>query len=297
MAVIYIDVLFVVNLIVNYLLLRISCIFSGLKPNKLRIFLGGIAGACYAVLIFFPDFSVIHTTIYKFLVSMLIIAISSPFYSARSYIKTVFIFYAVSFTFGGCVLGVFYFSNIGTQLGAIYSNGVLYFNLPWTILAVSGVVFYGSVKLFYIVSKSGLRKGHFKKKIILYYKNRTTEITALLDTGNSLIDPITMSPVIVAEYKFLKRLFEKEMLNDLDRISTDNFDWIIPSLAQKGLATRLIPFSSVGKDNGLLLGFIPDKVEIHDDCGVKNMGNCVVAIYDSPLSKDNSFGALVNPYI
>ncbi|MDO4735530.1 MAG: hypothetical protein Q4B21_00710, partial [Bacteroidia bacterium] len=49
---------------------------------------------------------------------------------------------------GGCVLGVFYFSNVGAELGAVYSNGILYFNLPWTILAVSGFVFYVSAKAF-----------------------------------------------------------------------------------------------------------------------------------------------------
>lgn len=297
MAVIYIDVLFVVNLIVNHLLIRISCIFAGLKPNKWRIVLGAFIGACYAVLVFFPDFSIIHTTIYKFLISMLIVAVSSPFYSIRSYAKTVLIFYAVSFAFGGCVLGVFYFSNVGAELGAVYSNGILYFNLPWTILAFSGFVFYISVKLFAFISKKGLQKGYLKKRLILYFRNKTAEVTALLDTGNSLVDPVTLYPVIVVEYKLLKGLFEEELISELDRIGNEKIEWIMSSLAQKGLSSRLIPFSSIGKENGMLLGFIPDKAEIYDDYGKKVLGNCVVAIYEKQLSKDKSFGALLNPYL
>lgn len=297
MAVIYIDVLFTVNLIVNYLLISISCFFSGLKPNKFRILLGGLIGACYAVLVFFPDFSLIHTTINKFLVSMLIVAASSPFYSIRSYIKAVLIFYAVSFAFGGCVLGVFYFSNVGAELGAVYSNGILYFNLPWTILAVSGFIFYISAKFVSLISKKGLQRGHLKKKLILYFRDKTAEVTALLDTGNSLVDPVTLSPVIVVEYKLLKSLFNEDLLRDLDRIGTEKIEWIIGALSQKGLPARLIPFSSLGKENGMLLGFVPDKAEIYDDFGVRILGDCVVAIYEKQLAKDKSFGALLNPYL
>ena len=135
MPTVYIDVLFVVNLIINYVLLLASGVLSKVKRKRLRILFGAFIGALYAVLIFFPDFSVIYTTISKMLISMVIVGIAFPFYSLRSYIKTLLIFYMVSFGFGGCVLGVFYFSSIGANLGAIYSNGIFYFNLPWTVLA------------------------------------------------------------------------------------------------------------------------------------------------------------------
>ncbi len=297
MPVIYIDVLFAVNFLVNYLLLRVCCIFSGLKVYKYRIISGSIIGACYAVLVFFPDFTLIHSTVYKLLISMLIIAASSPFFSVRSYLKTLLIFYAVSFAFGGCVLGIFYFSNVGARLGAVYSNGILYFNLPWTILALSGAVFYTSVKLFTIITKRNIQGKNLKKKILLYFKENFVEVTALMDTGNSLVDPISLSPVIIVEYKLLKNLFSKDVREDLDRIGNENIEWIMKDVTHKGLPVRLIPFASLGKENGLLLGFVPDKIEIYDNCGVRIIDKCVVGIYERQLSKDKSFGALLNPYL
>lgn len=297
MPVIYIDVLFAVNFLVNYLLLRVCCIFSGLKVYKYRIISGSIIGACYAVLVFFPDFTLIHSTVYKLLISMLIIAVSSPFFSVRSYLKTLLVFYAVSFAFGGCVLGIFYFSNVGTRLGAVYSNGILYFNLPWTILALSGVVFYTSVKLFTIITKRNMQGKNLKKKILLYFKDNFIEVTALMDTGNSLVDPVSLSPVIIAEYKLIKNLFSKDIRDDLDRIGIDNIEWIMNDVTHKGLPVRLIPFASLGKENGLLLGFVPDKIEIYDNCGIRIIDKCVVGIYEKQLSKDKSFGALLNPYL
>lgn len=297
MPVVYIDVLFAVNFIVNYLLLRVCCIFSGVKVYKLRIISGSIIGACYAVLVFFPDFSLTHSTLYKLLISMLIIAVSSPFYSLRSYIKTLLIFYAVSFAFGGCVLGIFYFSSVGARLGAVYSNGILYFNLPWTILALSGVLFYTSVKLFTIISKRSMQGKNLKKKMLLYFKDNVVEVTALMDTGNSLIDPVDLSPVIIVEYKLLKNLFSNDIRDDLDRIGNENIEWIMNDVTHKGLPVRLIPFTSLGKENGLMLGFVPDRVEISDNCGIRILDKCVVGIYEKQLSKDKSFGALLNPYL
>ena len=297
MPIVYIDVLFVVNLIINYILLRASCVFSGLKLNSYRIALGAFVGACYAVLIFFPNFSVIYSTICKMLISMLIIAVSFPFYSIRSYIKTLLIFYVVSFGFGGCVLGIFYFSDIGARLGAVYSNGVLYFNLPWTILAISGALFYIAVKLFGFFSGKAFRGNNLKRKLYLSFGENTAEITALMDTGNSLVDPISLAPVIIAEYRLLKNLFNEDVKQTLDRMGIDNITWIMSDAAEKGLPVRLIPFSSLGKDNGMLIGFVPDRAEIHDDCGVKLLDNCVIGLYDRPLSKDRSYGALLNPYL
>ena len=297
MPIIYIDVLFAVNLLINYILLRACSVFTTVKYKKLRVFIGALIGALYALLIFFPDFSVLYTTMSKMLISMLIVAAAFPFYTLRSYIKTLLVFYMVSFGFGGCVLAVFYFSDIGARLGAVYSNGIFYFNLPWSILALSGAMFYLAVKIFGLFSGKFFTNKSLCKKLWIFYGDKCTEITALLDTGNSLIDPITLSPVIIAEYKVISPLFSDDINNELKRIGNENITWIMNDVVQKGLLARLIPFSSLGKENGMLIGFVPDKVEIRDDCGIRVLDRCVVGIYDRPLSKDCSYGALLNPYV
>ena len=226
MPVIYIDVLFFVNLIINYILLRACCAFIQLKLKSIRVMLGAFIGACYAVLVFFPDFSVLYSTVCKLLVSMLIVAVSFPFFSLKNYIKALLVFYMISFGFGGCVLGVFYFSDIGARLGAVYSNGIFYFNLPWSVLALSGGLFYLCVKIFGFLSKRHSCSSSLKKKIYISYGENTAEITALLDTGNSLIDPVSLSPVIVAEYKSVKNLFKQEVRDRLDKMGKENIVWV-----------------------------------------------------------------------
>lgn len=297
MPVVYIDVLFVVNLIINYLLLLASSVFTGIKINKFRVLAGSLVGAVYAVFMFFPNFSYIYSTFFKMLISMLIVAISFSFYTIRSYLKTLIVFYIVSFGFGGCVLGVFYFSDVGARLGAVYSNGILYFNLPWTILLISWGLFFISIKLFGFFSQKTYKSHCLKRKIILHLDSKSAEITALLDTGNSLVDPVTLTPVIIVEYKLIKELFCEEIKATLNQLNSDNLNWILDDVTQKGLPIRLIPFSSIGKENGMLLGFVPDNVEILDSYGVKSINKCVVALYDKPISSDRSYGALLNPYL
>lgn len=297
MPVVYIDVLFAVNFIINFVLLKTCCVFTGLKHSKLRMLAGAMVGAVYAVLVFFPSFSPLYSTLSKLLVSMLILASSFTFYSFAGFFKTLLIFYMVSFGFGGCVLGVFCFSDIGARLGAVYSNGILYFNLPWTVLAVSGLLFYIATQIFSYISRKHFSAKGLRKKLYLTYNNKTAEITALLDTGNSLMDPISMSPVIIAEYKSIRNLFTTEIRQSLERLNSTNVTAIISELGEKGLGVRLIPFSSLGNENGMLIAFVPDKAELRDECGIRTLGKCVIAIYEKNLTSDRSYGALLNPYL
>ncbi len=297
MPTVYIDVLFVVNLLINYVLIHASGTLSKVKCRKLRMLFGAFIGACYAVLVFFPNFSVIYTTISKLLISMVIVAAAFPFFSLRSYIKTLLIFYMVSFGFGGCVLAVFYFSNIGANLGAVYSNGIFYFNLPWTVLALSSALFYFSLRLCAFLSDRFNHGSNLRKHLHLYLGDKSADVVALLDTGNALIDPVTLSPVIITEYRCIKNLFSDEIKGSLDRMHNENLPWIMADVSQMGLRTRLIPFNSLGKENGMLLGFVPDKAEIRDDCGVRVLEKCVIGLYFNQLSKDKSYEALFNPYL
>lgn len=297
MPVVYIDVLFAVNLIINYIILHSCSVFVDLKQNKLRISFGAVIGASYAVLVFFPDFNILYSALSKFLVSMVIVASAYPFYTVKNYIKALLVFYLISIGFGGCVLSVFYFSDIGAKLGAVYSNGIFYFNLPWTVLLVSGIIFYLATKIFKSVSTKIYTTQSLKKKLFISHNNNTAEITALLDTGNSLVDPISLSPVIIVEYRFIKNLFPEEIRYGLERIDSGDIEFVMNEVSAKGFPLRIIPFSSLGKENGILFGFIPDRVEIRDECGLKVLGKCVIGIYYKSLSKDRSYGALLNPYL
>ena len=56
---------------------------------------------------------------------------------------------------------------------------------------------------------------------------------------------------------------------------------------------RLIPFKSLGEENGMLVGFKVDKIEIKEEDGLKIIRNAIVGIYEKKLSKKNQYSALI----
>jgi len=58
---------------------------------------------------------------------------------------------------------------------------------------------------------------------------------------------------------------------------------------------RLIPFSSLGKENGMLVGFRPDFIEIDNDNEKKDIKDVVIGIYTRSLSKNEKYRALLSP--
>ena len=91
----------------------------------------------------------------------------------------------------------------------------------------------------------------------------------MIDTGNLLKDPITGTPVIVVEKQSLKEIIEEEILNQIEGILEGKY--IDTKYTENYISKfRLIPFSSLGKQNGMLIGFKPDEVKIKfDDTEIK----------------------------
>ena len=57
---------------------------------------------------------------------------------------------------------------------------------------------------------------------------------------------------------------------------------------------RVIPFSSIGKKNGMLLGFKENKIEIQQQDIKREIKNVIVGIYENSFSKKNQYFGLVS---
>jgi hypothetical protein len=55
---------------------------------------------------------------------------------------------------------------------------------------------------------------------------------------------------------------------------------------------KLIPFSSLGNDNGLLIGFKPDYIKVYgeEEC---TRDDVLIGIYDGKLSRNNLYTSLI----
>ncbi len=114
----------------------------------------------------------------------------------------------------------------------------------------------------------------------------------MIDTGNLLKDPITNSPVIIIEKNKLSNILPKEILENSEKIINGKYEFSDENLKYES-KFRVLPFSSLGKQNGMLLGFKVDKIEaeINDEEIIRE--DAIVGIYDKKLSSRNQYEGLI----
>ena len=116
----------------------------------------------------------------------------------------------------------------------------------------------------------------------------------MIDSGNILKEPITGTPVIVVESTLLEEALPREILNNLEKIIGGDLEGIKEETKKEYLTRlKLIPYSSLGKQNGMLVGIKPEYIEIENEEQIKKIENVIIGIYNKSLTKKGEYRALV----
>lgn len=285
------------NLIINYIILYATKRFTRTETSNIRLILASLIGALYAFVVFFPSLQFLAKFLVKIAVSILMIIVGFNPAKLYYFIKQIATFYIVTFVFGGAALAFFYFFDIEAFVG----GGIFYIQgLPSLIKLLILAIFLSLILLKFTWGyiQNIISKEKVFIPITIHLKDKKADIMALMDTGNSLKDPISETPVIVAEFLAIKELLPHNIQNIFLEYKENNLE-IISSIMSKTtdeIRFRVIPFKSIGLENGLLLGFKPDKVSLKDE-NHTTISNIVVGIYNNTLSPDNKYMALLHPEI
>lgn len=296
---IYLDIVVLENIVINYLILLVTAKFSKNKADSLRLLLGAILGTAYLVLmILLPEMKVYTTVISKLLLSIAMVALAFNFMRLTVFLKTLAMFYAATFLFAGAGFALMFFNR---EWG-IMRNGVLmtsppFLNTKWSELLLAFAVAFIILRVVWSAIQNKFLREKMMVRLIISFDKKAIELYALVDTGNSLHDPLTNMPVVVVEFTAIKDLlpedikciFEKDLDDDLNRITT------AISCSAWFSRFRLIPFTSLGKENGMLIGFRPDFIEIGNEEEKRGVQDVIVGIYNRALSKNEQYKALLNP--
>ncbi|MDF2685301.1 MAG: sigma-E processing peptidase SpoIIGA, partial [Clostridia bacterium] len=126
--VIYIDILFFVNTVINGMIIYITSRLLGIKPSPAR-FAGATAIASfYGLMVCFPAFTFTLNIVFKGLAALLISLTAFKFKTIKGYLKNVCIFLFVSYTYIGLLTSFQYFPLLSNIL--YIKNGEIYYNLP-----------------------------------------------------------------------------------------------------------------------------------------------------------------------
>jgi len=213
----------------------------------------------------------------------------------RDFLKITGFFYLISFMVGGGAFALFYFFDLKETI----NNSFLFINhisIPWWILLVSSILLFLFFKYLWPLIYHILEKANLIVPLKIEFGDKTLETNALIDTGNELHDPISDYPVVIIEFNEIKSLFNPTIQKLLSESDEENLSSVAEYISNTVWAARLrlIPFESIGRKKGLMLGFKPDSITFSFNNKVINVKNAVLAIYHRNLSPDGSYRALLN---
>ena len=212
--VIYIDVLLVVNLYINYFLVRGTSIMLRRKVSPLRVILASAVGAVGSLLILVPDLNPILCVLIKIALGIGITFAAFGRQNKIDFIISSLSFLVVSFIFGGAMTALW---NIAAPAGIFVRNGTAYFDIPIIAAALFTAALYGGFRVFRTIIDRRKPQSHAVVRI----RNGAAEVTldGLADTGNSLRDSFTGKPVVITSIGKVAEISPPQVTNYLNGCS------------------------------------------------------------------------------
>ena len=261
---VYIDSLFLLNTVMDYLLLRMLGKIMRCTATHLNYLKGAIFGAlmnCVLLMcswIPYPFRAFIGVSVVT--TGMVVIGLKKK--GIRILIKCVCIYIILTVIMGG------FLEWLSLRLTAFSGKKItLYY------IVVAAVVFMEVAELIWnIYLKERKRENHLYP-VTMQIENDLIDTLALLDTGNSLMEPIFKKPVSIVE------------------------KGIIPATADFYLKEHYvaIPYHSVGKMNGMLAGCRITKIIIHKEDEMINWENPIIGLCEGNLSKKENYHVILHP--
>ncbi len=264
---VYADVLVIVNLYVDYFLLRCVQGFLRLEAPGWKLVAGALAGALGSLLCLLP----LPRWSGPLCAGLCTLASAAAAFlpmGLRRFLRAWLCLWLFSFLLAGFVLFAAQFAPAGYMAvvgGAVYLD----LDLPLLFFATCGAYL-----VFWVFRRVFPRESGAPRlcKLSITYQGKTAEVYAKADTGNALREPFSGLPVVICQ---------RDALQGLDL--PDENEPIVPGL-------RLVPFDSVG-GSGLLAAFQPERVTASP---TGRSLSCYIALYGRPLSS-GQFAAIFNP--
>lgn len=249
---IYLDVILMENICMNYIILFATGLILKVNIKQIRVIISSLLGGVYAILSFVPILEIYSNIIFKIVISVVMLYIAFNAKSIKILLKQVILFYLVSFAFGGCAFCLLYFIK---PQEILMRNGYLTGTYPIKIALLGGIVGFIIVNIAFKIVKVRISKNDMFCDIEICFKQKTASIRAMIDTGNLLKEPISGMPVIVVEKQELENIIPRKIIENLNTILTGgNTDEIIEEAKEYLPKFRVVPFSSLGKQNRSIIG-------------------------------------------
>lgn len=273
---VYADVLFLVNWLMDYALLKAAAAVLRLKTGRMRMALASAAGAAWVCVIAVIRLPRAAETVGSLaVISSLMIRIAFRPKGVRTFLRQFLTLYGIAIVGGGMVNLIYFHTPAGYYLKNLVQGQTRLKPKPAAVIAVSGAAVFAAAWLIRRLTEYR-HLGSELYTAVLYAKGRSVTLTGLLDTGNRLREPVTGKAVHIAQRDALEPLGP-------DREELFGF---------------LVPYRSVGIEAGLLTAIRLDRMDLISAKGENiTLDNPLVGIYEGKLSADNIYQLILHAEI
>lgn len=291
---VYVDVMLAVNFIMDFFILWAAGRMAHIKVGVWRLMLGALLGASYSLVIFFPESSLLNSLLAKIVCSVLMVLLAFYPLKFRALLSSLVYLYLISFAMGGAVIAATYLANDAPGYVQVFSGGGIYasgLHYGWLLIGLLVALVIGWGGIWYL--RRNKLQQELVSTVIISLLGQTVKIKALLDTGNQLREPLTNRLVVVVEAEFLQSQLPSSIwqaIKQEDLVIAELAAGLEPEWASR---IRLIPFSSVGRSNGMMAGIRPDWVEVINKEGTYRRSDLVLGLINKTLCKEGKYQALL----
>lgn len=295
--VIYLDIIWLLNLLFDSLLLYLTAIVLKRRIIYWRIIAGGLAGSFIILLTATPFHAIAGAPASKLLFSLLMVYIAFGYKKWRVFFTNLATFYLVSFLIGGILIGAHYFiqfdSNLQTSvlLGSIKGFGD---PISWFFIIIGfPVAWHFAKNRFEDVRAAKLRlNGLVDVEVDIFGKKLAFK--GLIDSGNAVFDPISKEPVMFISIGKQIGSFPQS----IQRIVEDPESFIFGEdidLPRYDIKVRIIPYKVVGQEHQMIIGFKPEGLIIKQEDSLFEVKKGYISFTKQELSSEDAFQCIVHP--
>jgi stage II sporulation protein GA (sporulation sigma-E factor processing peptidase) len=295
---IYLDAVWLLNFLLDFMILLLTQWIVKDNTRRLRIMLGAfIASILVPITIYYPE-SFLTAPLGKGLYSLIIVWCAFGFKNIRQYTKKLLSFYFISFALGGGLIALHFM--LGQQFETS-GNAILTFKtgygdqISWLFVAVG-------FPMVWWFTKSRMDRHANEKiqydqlcRVTIQLKGKRFSTDGYIDSGNQLVDPFSRKPVIICDQKFLSNWFtEREW--SLLKSAQENLDFeTIPEGWQGKM--HIVPYQGVGGNRTFMIVIKPESLLLSYDSKEITTNKILIGLQFGELAADGSYHCLLHPQI
>lgn len=260
---VYVDLLFLINFSMDFLGLYIAAKILSVRLSRVRLVLASVIGGIYSVVALFMPSGYFFSLILDLAVSFVMSVVAHLKRRGDGIFLFWISYFASSMALGGFMSAIFTLLNrsgLG-ELQAETGDGISVWLFALIAIA-SGLITLMGGRFFR--KKASVREA----KVILYFNGKKIVLSALVDSGNLLCEPLSGRSCIVTDRSALRALLPPEFYSG-------SLSSLPPELAK---LVRLVPATSAVGDR-MLVAVRMDKIEIDSGRGSYEV-DALVALTD-----------------